>query len=95
MQKAVWRNFDIPMLLVTMLLVSLGCIMIYSSYEATLPQAGTPLIENTVFRQAIFAGMGLILYMVIAALDYHVLTALSRWIYLFVLALLFLKIYQY
>ena len=88
MQKAVWRNFDIPMLLVTMLLVSLGCIMIYSSYEATLPQAGTPLIENTVFRQAIFAGMGLILYMVIAALDYHVLTALSRWIYLFVLALL-------
>jgi rod shape determining protein RodA len=88
MQRAVWRHFDLPQLIVTILLIVLSGMMIYSSYEASLPQEGTTLFQNTVFRQAVFALAGLVLYLVVTAIDYHLLITLSRWIYLFILILL-------
>ncbi len=64
--------------------------MIYSSYEMALPTRGEPLMENLVFRQGIFAGVGLVFYLAAALMDYHVLHSLHRWVYLVIIVLLVL-----
>ncbi len=64
--------------------------MIYSSYEMTLPTTDESLMENLVFRQGLFAGVGLVIYLTVALIDYHVLQSLDRWIYLFIIAILVL-----
>jgi len=88
-QKTIWSNFDLPLLCVTVLLILIGEVMIYSSYEASLPTVGQNLWENTVFRQGVFAAVGLVFHMGIAALDYHVLISLRRWLYVLVVGILF------
>ena len=82
MQRAIWRNVDWLLFVVTVLLVVLGILMVYSSYEATLPQDGRSLWENTVFRQSAFALLGLAGYMLAIIVDYHLLLELHRWLYL-------------
>ena len=63
--------------------------MIYSAYEVSRPTDATDaLLDNTVFRQSLFAAVGLAAYIVVAAIDYHVILKLYRWIYVGVLALL-------
>ncbi|MHB1293445.1 MAG: FtsW/RodA/SpoVE family cell cycle protein [Anaerolineae bacterium] len=86
--KSIWHNFDIPLLLATVVLVLVGIVMIYSSYEASLPTPSTNWQDNTVLRQALFAVIGLIGYFAAAAFDYHILIALYRWIMAFVLVAL-------
>jgi rod shape determining protein RodA len=86
-----WRKFDWVLFVTALALVIIGIMMIYSSYEASLSGGGDrPLIENTVFRQGLFAVIGFVAYFVLAAIDYYELVALSRWIYLF--GILFLAI---
>lgn len=86
MEKPTWRHFDLPLFLATICLVAIGALMIYSSYEATLPAEDKPWIDNAVYRQLLFGGVGLVLYMVIAVLDYRLFVALYRWVYLVALA---------
>jgi len=86
--KTVWSNFDFPLLLATLLLIAIGEVMIYSSYEVSFASEARTLLENTVVRQAMFAALGLVLYLIVAALDYHILAKLHRWIYLFVICIL-------
>jgi len=87
MIKAAWRYFDWVLLLVTVVLVVLGEAMIYSGYEAAFSGAHT-LWENTVFRQALFAAAGLILYFITVSIDYHLWYVLYRWLYFAVLLML-------
>lgn len=92
MLKANWRNFDFPLFLATLVLVALGEVMIYSSYEASLGAGPRPWLENTVVRQALFAVLGLALYILAAMLDYRILVNLSRWIYSFVILILLITL---
>lgn len=86
MEKPTWRHFDLPLFLATICLIAIGALMIYSSYEATLPPEDKPWIDNAVYRQLLFGGIGLVLYMVLAAWDYRFFVILYRWVYLGVLA---------
>lgn len=88
MQNGAWRRFDIPLLLITLALIIIGEVMIYSAYEASLPLGDRPLKENTVFRQGLFAAGGLVAYLIAAAMDYRALVSLWRWLYLVALAVL-------
>jgi rod shape determining protein RodA len=83
-----WREFDWVLFLAMLALVCIGLVMIFSSYEASLPPSDRPLMENTVFRQGLFAAIGLVAYLVFAAVDYHELVALNRWIFVFCIAFL-------
>lgn len=82
LHRAVWRHFDIALFLVTLALVLIGGVMIYSAHEASLPAGDQAPLENAVYRQVLFAGMGLVLYLAGASVDYRVLYSLSRWVYL-------------
>ena len=66
----------------------IGGAMIYSAYELSAPVDDGTLLENVVVRQGLFAAIGLVLYFVAAAIDYHVVVSLYRWVYLFTLAIL-------
>lgn len=88
MKHSSWRNFDWLLFCITLTLVMIGWVMIYSSYEASLPDANKTLWENTVFRQMIWTGVGLIAYLAMTAIDYSVFLALHRWIYAFAIAVL-------
>lgn len=71
-----------------LIFIGVGCVMIYSSYEVTLPARGESLMDNSVFRQGLFAGAGLMIYFAAALMDYHILQPLDKWIYLFVIVIL-------
>ena len=86
MEKPTWRHFDLPLFLATVCLVAIGALMIYSSYEATLPPEDKPWIDNAVYRQLLFGGVGLVLYVALAVWDYRFFVTLYRWVYLGVLA---------
>ena len=90
MERPVWRHFDLPLFVATLCLIAIGALMIYSSYEATLPQEDKPWIDNAVYRQLLFGGVGLVLYMALAILDYRLFVSLYRWVYLGALASLVL-----
>lgn len=79
-----WRDFDYPLFIVTLLLISLGVMMISSTTQGTLALQGPAL------RQAINATAGLLLMVVLGALDYRVLDHLRRLIYGLVILMLML-----
>jgi rod shape determining protein RodA len=83
-----WRRFDWLAFLVTVLLLVTGGLMIYSSYERSMPTANDLVWENAVVRQAAFAGIGLVLYVALTVLDYDLWLRLYRWVYASILALL-------
>jgi rod shape determining protein RodA len=85
---SIWRRFDWLLFAVTTLLMLIGGAMIYSAYAINAEFPGGQLLDNIVFRQGLFGVVGLILYFVAAAVDYHHLLSLSRWIYLFILFIL-------
>lgn len=87
MRSSIWRRFDPLLLLIPCALVFIGGVMIYSAYGASL--AGEePLMDNAVFRQALFALIGLGTYMVAAMVDYHFWARMWRGVYLFALVIL-------
>lgn len=82
------RRFDWSFFLATLALILVGVVMIYSAYEASLPPMDRHWTDNAVFRQLLFAGVGLIAYFFVAAIDYRHLSAFHRWTFgLVVLAL--------
>lgn len=83
--RADWRYLDYWLLLVMLALVGVGLLMIYSSYELTAPAPPGDLWNNSVFRQAVFAAVGLVLYLIVASVDYHVFTTLWAWLYVLTL----------
>ena len=67
MARRSWRNFDYLMLLGLVVLAAFGVVMIYS---ATINTDG---LDNPVQRQIMFAGVGLVILLVTASIDYRLL----------------------
>lgn len=78
----VWRHFDVGLLAVVSVLTITGVAMIQSAI------GGNVNLAELVPRQAIYAGIGLAVVMIMAAIDYRLWSALSRPIYIVTLALL-------
>ncbi|MGH2458187.1 MAG: rod shape-determining protein RodA [Chloroflexota bacterium] len=84
METRVWRHFDPLLLLAMIALVVYGLAMIYSAtFERTSAQ-----IDPLVYHQAAYGILGLILFLVLSGLDYHVLGNLAWPLYLGAVALL-------
>lgn len=77
-----WRRFDFVLLGTTLALVVFGVAMVYS---ATL---GVATYEDYPLRQVVYALIGLVLLLAVAAFDYRLLTSLQWPIYLIVLGVL-------
>jgi rod shape determining protein RodA len=83
---SIWRQFDIVLLVVSILLTLFGILMIRS---ATLGAIDPELI-NRVPDQIRFALLGIMVLFGLAALDYKMLGGISTWLYLIMLILLVL-----
>jgi rod shape determining protein RodA len=79
-----WRHFDVQLLLYVLLLIGFGVVM---GYSAGFNDATAGGISQTV-KTLIWASIGLILFFVVAGIDYHWLRTLAAPIYVAVLGLL-------
>ncbi len=70
METRVWRYFDLFLLLAMVLLVVYGIAMVYS---ATYQRSGIG-VDPLVYRDAIYVGIGLVLFVGLTGVDYHVLS---------------------
>ena len=80
-----WRHFDAQLLLYVLLLITVGVVMGYSA-GFNDPAAGAGASQTV--KTLIWAAIGLILFFVVASIDYHWLRTLSLPIYLAVLGML-------
>lgn len=78
----VWRHFDFMLLGTALLLMMLGVAFVYS---ATL---GVESLGDAAARQVMWAGAGLAVMLVVAAVDYRLWTLVHWWVYAGILALL-------
>lgn len=79
-----WKHFDVQLLLYVLLLIGFGVVM---GYSAGFNDATAGGISQTV-KTLIWASIGLILFFVVAGIDYHWLRTLAAPIYVVVLGLL-------
>jgi rod shape determining protein RodA len=84
MDRKIWRNFDFVLLAATGLLIVFGIAMIYSATLDTLDLQDLPR------RQAIWALVGLVLLLLVAAIDYRFLGSLQQLLYVLTIASLLL-----
>jgi rod shape determining protein RodA len=87
MDRKIWRNFDFVLLAATVLLIASGIAMIYS---ATLD---TPDLQDLPRRQSIWALVGLVLLLLVAAVDYRFLENLQKPLYALIIASLLLVLF--
>jgi len=84
---SVWRHFDVWLTAAVILLTAYGVLMIKSAVT------GAPAFETYPQRQVIFAVIGLVIMLLIAAIDYRILTSSHWYIYvLLVASLIFVAI---
>ncbi len=77
MKREIWRNFDFWLFGAVMFLSIFGIMMIQSAI------AGNEVLAETVARQPLFLSAGVVMMMIMAAIDYHYWGSLSRFIYVF------------
>jgi len=77
MRRDLWRNFDFLLFGAVMFMSIFGVMMIQSAI------AGNEVLAEAVSRQPIFLGVGTILLLVMAAIDYHYWGSLARFMYIF------------
>ena len=77
MKRELWRNFDFLLFGSALLLSIFGVMMIRSAI------AGNLVLAESVSRQAIFLGLGVVLMIAMAAIDYHYWGSLARFMYVF------------
>ena len=82
MARRLWRSFDLVLLGTVILIVIYGIAMISSATR------GTQDLANLWQRQAMFAGIGLVLMLLVAAFDYRFYETLHRPLYILVVILL-------
>lgn len=82
MRATLTRRFDWTLLVLALMLSAFGIIMVASALY------GNEIYKDYPWRQALFLGVGLVLMLLAAALDYRLLTTLAYPIYLFFLAAL-------
>lgn len=85
---SIWRRFDFLLLLITVTLVILGIVMIYSAYEFSIPKEGRTWTDNLVIRQVIFSVIGFGLFFMATIIDYRHILNLTRILYIGVLLVL-------
>ncbi len=78
----IWRHFDIWLLAAVVILTIAGVAMIRSAIADNEELAGYDS------RQSIFAAAGLVIVLILAAIDYRIWSALARPIYIFIVLLL-------
>jgi len=83
---SMWRQFDVVLLIATVVLTVFGILMIRS---ATL-EAIDPDLINRVPDQIRFALLGFVIMFGLAAFDYRILGGIQMWLYVLMLILLFL-----
>ena len=81
-----WRHFDFSLLGAVILAISFGIAMIRSAI------AGNATLVGLVPRQIIFGGLGVVVIMLVAMIDYHYWASLIRQIY-FVIMLFLIILY--
>ncbi len=84
MRRNLWRNFDFLLFGAVILMSIFGVIMIASAI------AGNEELANAPQRQAIFVAIGLVVVIIMAAIDYHLWASISRFIYIFAFLVLFI-----
>ena len=82
MRSAIWRYFDFWLFGVVVLLTIFGIAMIRSAV------AGSPGLVDLPTRQIIFVGIGLLVTIAIAVVDYRYWASVVRPLYIFTLVLL-------
>jgi len=80
-------RFDYYLFSATVLLIAIGCLMIYSAVYGG--PAKTPLYA----RQAVYALLGIGVIIVVMGINYHLFNQYGKWIYLFSLLLLVLALF--
>ncbi len=75
---SVWRHFDLWLTAAVFLLTAYGILVIRSSVT------GAPAFEDFPQRQVVFAFIGIIVMLTIAAIDYRILTSSHWYIYIFI-----------
>ncbi len=85
MSTKIWRHFDFPILLLTLILIAYGLAMIYS---ATYQPGRSIWSSDLVIKQGIYAIMGLALFVFVLTFDYRILGNLWRLSYIFTIVLL-------
>jgi rod shape determining protein RodA len=81
-RSELWRHFDFWLLGAVLVAMVFGVAMIRSAL------ASNPYLADLVPRQIIFAALGFILILLVAAVDYHFWGAAIRWLYLVVMIFL-------
>ncbi len=88
MRREIWRNFDFWLFGAALFLSIFGIMMIQSAI------AGNEVLAESVSRQPIFLGLGVLLMLVMAAIDYHYWGSLARFMYIFaIVSLLIIYVY--
>ncbi|MDP3768664.1 MAG: FtsW/RodA/SpoVE family cell cycle protein, partial [Dehalococcoidia bacterium] len=82
------RDFDPILLLAALGLVALGTLLIYSGSLSRFGEPSASDLSHPVVRQAAFAGIGIVLALLVARLDYRVLGTLSVGLYIAAIAAL-------
>ena len=77
MKREIWRNFDFWLFGAALFLSIFGIMMIQSAI------AGNATLAQAVARQPLFLTGGTVLMLIMAAIDYHYWSSLSRFIYIF------------
>jgi rod shape determining protein RodA len=82
MDRRIWRQFDLILVGLAALLILYGVIMIYSANQ------NTEDLKDLWQTQLTRAGIGLVLLVLVAAIDYRYYAALNKFLYLVMLGLL-------
>ncbi|MGB3716090.1 MAG: FtsW/RodA/SpoVE family cell cycle protein [Candidatus Promineifilaceae bacterium] len=84
---SVWRHFDLWLTAAVLLLTAYGILAIKSAVT------GAPAFETYPQRQIIFAVVGLVIMLVVASIDYRILTSSHWYIYAFLIgSLIFVSV---
>lgn len=83
MRRNLWRNFDFYLFGAVVFMCIFGIIMIQSAI------AGNAELLDSPRRQAIFVAGGIVLVIIMAAIDYHLWASLAKFIYAFAFVALF------
>ena len=84
---SVWRHFDLWLTAAVLLLTAYGILIIRSAVT------GAPALEGHPERQMLFAVMGIVVMLILAAVDYRILTSAHWYIYAaFIASLLFVAV---
>ncbi|MBI2909767.1 MAG: rod shape-determining protein RodA [Chloroflexi bacterium] len=89
MQIRLWLHFDVLLFLVCLVLVGFGLLTIYSAAAPTA-SSEAQLLETPYVRQGVSAGIGLVLMLALAWMDYRFLGRISPFLYLVALGSLLL-----